>query len=305
VTYQLQDGSRYTWVSRHHRKGAGPVFYADRLGLRTTHRGEPPRADHPWQRLWAPHRLAWWIAMTFIVGSAFFVAGAAASLMPSVFGGHHRMSIFTETSYFVGATLYTLGIYGLLLEALNADARIDPDRRSHAPDRFCWFIPRLSDLARIDILIPFVFFVGSLTFNYETTVALGSVLGVLPKYGVWATSLIGSIFFLMAGLLQFIEAGNRYLSVNTRDVSWWIGLLFTIGALGFIIGSLPGVGTPGLPTPKQGSGPLIVKIGFLTGSIIYLAGSYLMLPELFTELRRRPMAGAWAESKTPEATQPG
>jgi hypothetical protein len=303
ATYRLGDGSEYTWRSRHHRKGAGPeMFYADRAGLRTTRRGDPIAQGHPWRHFWAPHRLAWWVAITFIVGSVLFVAGAAGSLVPSVFGGQHRMSVFAEVSYFIGATLYTIGIYGQLLEALNCDERIDPSRRSHAPNRFRWFVTRAGDLARIEILIPFVFLIGSLTFNYETTFALGSVVGALPKVAVWETSLIGSIFFLMAGLLQFIEAGNGYLSANVRDISWWIGLLFTVGGAGFIIGSLPGLGTPGLPNAGEGSGPAIVKIGFLTGGIAYLTGSYLMLPELFTQLRQHPRAQV-RDSPPTQATQ--
>lgn len=293
ATYELTDGTRYTWRARHHRKGAGPrTLYADRVGLRTTRHGRPIADVDPWRRFWAPERLAWWVAIIFIVGSALFVAGAAGSLVPSAFGGQHNMSVFAESSYFTGAVLYTVGIYFQLLEALNADERIGADRASHAPARFRWFVSDPGDLARLEILIPLVFFIGSVTFNYETTFALGSSLGVLPPLGLWETSLAGSLFFLLAGVLQFIEAGNHYLSFAARDVSWWIAALFTVGAVGFVIGSLPGLGTPGLPTAREGAGPLIVKVGFLVGGIGYLFGSYLMLPELFVQLRHRTPAAA-------------
>jgi hypothetical protein len=291
MTYQLTDGSRYTWQSRHHQKGAGPrTLYADRVGLRTTRTGEPIPTGNPWRGFWAPERLAWWVAVAFVIGSAFFVVGAAGSLMPSVFGGHNRMSVFVEGNYFAGATLYTLGIYAQLLESLNADQRIGPNRESHVPERFRWFISHLDDLARLEILIPFIFLIGSVAFNYETIDALGSSLGLLPKWGLWQVSIFGSLFFLLAGLLIFIETGHRYVSFDTHDVSWWIGVLFTVGGLGFVIGCLPGLHTPGLPTAKEGSGPLIVKVGFLIGASAYLVGSYLMLPELFTELRRHRTA---------------
>lgn len=287
VAYRLTDGTRYTWQARHHRKGAGPrTLYADRVGLRTTRAGTPIADVTPWRRFWAPERLAWWVAITSIVGSVFFVLGAAGSLIPAVFGGHNRMSIFAEANYFAGATLYTVGIYAQLLEGLNNDERIDPNWETHAPARFRWFISQLSDLARLEILIPFTFLIGSLVFNYETTDSLGSSLGLLPNIGLWETSLIGSILFALAGLLQFIEAGHHYLCFAKRDISWWIGAMFTVGGAGFVIGCLPGLHTPGLPTAKEGSGPLIVKLGFLIGGVAYGAGSYLMLPELFTELRR-------------------
>jgi hypothetical protein len=293
ATYQLPDGSRYTWRARDHRKGAGPrTLYADRVGLRTTRSGESITPADPWRRFWAPDRLAWWVALAFIVGTAFFVVGAAGSLMPSVFGGKSRMSIFVETNYFLGATLYTVGIYGQLLEGLNADDRIGPNRETCAPKRFHWFISNWAALARLEILIPFLFLIGSLVFNYETAVSLGSVLELVPRLDVWETSLLGSVLFVLAGLLQYIEAGDRYLTLEVRNIYWWIALLFTVGGIGFVIGCLPGVGAPGFPTAKEGSGPLIVNIGFLIGSISYLIGSYLMLPELFTQLRRQRSARA-------------
>lgn len=293
VTYQLGDGSQYTWRARQHRKGAGPqLFYADRAGLRTTRGGEPRTTVSPWRRFWAPHRLAWWVAVTFVVGSALFAIGAAGSLVPSVFGGQHRMSVFAESCYFVGAVLFTVALYGQLLEAINADERIGPNRESHAPEQFRWlFSLRLADVTRLEILAPLVFLIGSLIFNYETTSSLGSLLGLLPRAGLWQTTLIGSIFFLVASLLQFIEAGNRYLSGAVRDVSWWIGVLFIAGSIAFIVGSLPGLGTPGMPNSAEDAGALIVKVGFLSGGLAYVAGSYLMLPELFAQLRYHPMAG--------------
>lgn len=220
----------------------------------------------------------------------FFVVGAAASLAPSLFGGQNPMSIFAESTYFAGARLFTIGIYAQLLEGLNVDERIGPNRESHAPNRFRWFISRRSDLARLDILIPLIFLIGSLVFNYETTVALGSILKLMPRTALWDTTLLGSILFLIAGVLHYLEAGDGYFGVERRDIYWWIGVLFVIGGIGFVIGCLPGLGTPGFPTAKEGSGPTIIKVGFLIGGIAYLIGSYLMLPELFTQLRRQATA---------------
>lgn len=288
ATYRRPDGSHYTWNARQHRKGFGPrTISADRVGLRTSRSGDDITTINPWRRFWAPQRLAWWVAVIFIVGTVFFVVGAAGSLAPSLFGGQHRMSVFAEAVYFTGATLYTIGIYAQLLEALNADERISPNRESHAPNRFRWFVTRRSDLARLDILIPFVFLIGSLVFNYETTVALASVLDFMPRIALWTTTLLGSILFLAAGVLHYLEAGDSYFGVQRRNIYWWIGVLFVIGGIGFVIGCLPGMGTPGFPTAKEGSGPAIIKVGFLIGSIAYLIGSYLMLPELFTQLRRQ------------------
>lgn len=231
---------------------------------------------------WAPGRLAWWVAVVFMIGSALFVAGAAGSLVPSAFGGQHPMSVFAETCYFLGALLYTVSVYGQLLESINADDRIGPDRESHAPRRFRWFA---FEPAQLEFLAPFVFLIGAVVFNYETTFALGATTGTLPSLGLWASCMLGSVLFLVASFLQLFEAGHHYVSFEPRDISWWVGVCFILGSLGFIVGSLPGFGPLGLPTSGESSGALIVKLGFLTGGIAFLAGSYLMLPELFTRLR--------------------
>lgn len=283
VTYQLPDQSHYVWESRRHRKGAGPrMSYADRVGLRATSVGEDRPMRGPWTQFWAPHRLAWWIAVVFMLGSACFVAGAAGSLFPHAFGGQHSMSVFAEICYFLGAVLYTISIYGQVLESLNADDRVAPDRISHAPRRFRWFG---WEVGRLEFMTPFTLLIGSLIFNYETTFALGSTVGSLPELGLWVTSLLGAMLFFVAAFLQMMEVGHAYLSFAPRDVSWWVGFLFVLGSLGFVAGALPGLSAPGLPTADEASGALIVKIGFLLGALAFLAGSYLMIPELFTRLQ--------------------
>jgi hypothetical protein len=38
--------------------------------------------SNPWLQLWAPHHLAWWIALSFIIGSACFGLGSFVSNWP-------------------------------------------------------------------------------------------------------------------------------------------------------------------------------------------------------------------------------
>ena len=286
-TYQLPDSSEYLWESRHHRKGAGPRTYADRVGLRASSSGERDLNRSPWLRFWAPHRLAWWISMVFTVGSAFFVVGAAGSLVPQDFPSDHAMSVFAESCYFIGATLYTASIYAQLLETINADRSIAPDRSTRAPKQFRWFA---FEVTHLEFLVPFVLLLGSLVFNYETVFALGSSVGLLPQLWLWESSMLGSLLFLASGVLQFIEAGHGYARFDPRNVSCWIAVLFIIGSIGFVLGSLPGLEPPGLPTNETEPGALTVKIGFLIGGLAYLGGSYLMLPEMFTQLREQSQA---------------
>jgi hypothetical protein len=291
-SYELPDRSEYLWESRHHRKGAGPRTYADRVGLRVSSSGEQDLHRSPWLRFWAPHRLAWWISMVFVVGSVFFVLGAAASLVPRAFPSESAMSTFAESCYFLGATLYTVSIYAQLLETINADKSIAPDRSTRKPKQFRWFA---FEITHLEFLVPFVLLLGSLVFNYETVFALGSSIGWLPKLGLWVSSMLGSLLFLASGVLQFVEAGHGYAKFDPSNVSCWIALLFVLGSIGFVIGSLPGLDPPGLPTNQTEPGALTVKIGFLIGGIGYLVGSYLMLPEMFTQLREQSRASSRAQ----------
>lgn len=281
VEYRRPDRSTYRYESRLGRKGYGPRRPSGPAGARS-HRS-------PWQRFWAPDRLAWWVAVLFVAGSLLFVLGAAASLVPSLFGGEHAMSLVAEGCYTLGAVFYTVSVYGQLLEYLNADDRITTAEGSRPPEHWRWWA---WDPTRLGFLVPFVFLVGAVVFNYETIAALLSTLGLVPgTVGLWVTCLVGSVLFLIASVLQIAEVGHGRLRAEPRNISWWVAVLFVIGSVGFIVGSLPGFGTgDGFPTAEQESGALIVKIGFLLGGVAFTAGSYLMLPELFEELdRRRPV----------------
>ncbi|TDD87792.1 hypothetical protein E1202_15985 [Saccharopolyspora karakumensis] len=281
ISYRRPQGTCYLWESRHSRKGAGPVTATGRAA---PHTAEAESSPNPWLQLWAPQRLAWWIALIFLVGSLLFIAGAAGSLAPSAFGGQHRMAIYAESCYFLGALLYTVSVYGQVFESLNADDRVGPDGATHAPHRYRWFG---FEPGKLSFWTPFVLLIGSLTFNYETTFAVGAKFELLPKAGLWWTSLIGSVLFLVSSLLQLAEAGHGYLKFDPRDVSCWVGLLFVLGSIGFIVGSLPGFPDTGFPTAENPAGASIVKVGFLAGGVAFLLGSYLMLPELFIQLRSR------------------
>jgi hypothetical protein len=53
--------------------------------------------------LWAPRDSGWWIAITFIVGSVLFAAGATIPLVPDL------PLIVINIVYLVGSSLYLIG----------------------------------------------------------------------------------------------------------------------------------------------------------------------------------------------------
>jgi hypothetical protein len=193
------------------------------------------------------------------------------------------MSIVAESCYSLGAALYTVSVYGQILESLNEDDRIASDGGCTPPETWRWFA---FEPTRLGFVWPFVFLVGALVFNYETLAALLSDLDLIPsEVGLWWTSLIGGLLFLLAALLQMLEASGGRTHESVRNVSWYIALWFVIGSIGFTVGALPGMFDAGdVPFAKIGPGAFIVKLGFLVGGVAFLVGSWLMLTELDQEL---------------------
>ena len=277
AVYRLPDGSEYVWESRRHRKGRGPRNPEGQAAKEADHAPES-RKGHPWLGGFAPHRISWWVAMVFTVGSALFTLGAAASLFAPLFGGEESAKAVADFSYFTGALLFTGAIYLQVLEALNSSDYIGLKRPYNPPRSFTWFAwqPR-----RLEFMAPFLLLIGSLFFNVETTLVIFSTLGLaaLPV-AVGLTSLAGSVLFLVPSYLQMVEVCHRYLCFRPREISWWITVLFILGSAGFVVGSVFGFGIPGLSSPAESE---ITKIGFLQGSVFFLVGSYLMLPEMYSD----------------------
>lgn len=277
AVYRLPDGSEYVWEARRHRKGRGPKD-ARGQASQEGHRAPESSKRHPWLGGFAPHRLSWWVAVTFILGSALFTLGATASLFTTLFGGEETATIVADVSYFVGALLFTGGVYLQLLESINESDNIGFKTRRESGEGFRLFAwqPR-----RLAFMAPFLLLIGSLLWNVETTLVVLSALGLLGlPLAIGLTSLAGSALFLVPSYLQMIEVCHRYLCWRPREISWWVTVFFVLGSVGFLVGSIFGFDVPGLSSPAESE---ITKWGFLLGSVFFLIGSYLMLPEMFSE----------------------
>lgn len=277
TVYRLPDGSEYVWESRRHRKGLGLRTRSGRAA-RLQDRAPEAGKRNPWLGGFAPHRLAWWIAVVFILGSALFTVGATASLFPALFGGAERASLTADLSYFTGASLFTGGVYLQLLEAINASDYIGMKPPYWRPRQFRWFAwqPR-----RLEFMAPFLLLFGAVSFNVETALALISALGsVSLPTTIALASIVGAVFFLGPSYLQMIEVCHRYLCSRPRSISWWVTFFYTVGSAGFVVGAFFGFEVPGLSSPVESE---ITKWSYLQGAVFFLIGSYLLLPEMFSE----------------------
>ncbi len=267
VVYREPDGSERVWTSRRHRKGRGT----------RSRRGGESYGDTPWLGVWAPGSVSWWVAVGFMVGSGLFVVGASSSLWFPAFTSEEVAVRLADWSYFIGATVFTVAMYLQVLETINADPH--SERARHRPnEKFRWFAWQPK---RLSYMEGFILFVGSVLFNVETGLV---VIGVSGGQGVnWllsVPSLLGTLLFVAGGYLQVVEACHRYLCLRFRSISWWSAALNFLGCGGFLVGAVASLGVPGLSVPSD---PTIVKVAYLQGSAFFLAGSYLMLPEMFSE----------------------
>lgn len=165
-----------------------------------------------------------------------------------------------------------------VLEAINAGDSVTPTLSQGSHESFRWVAwqPR-----RLGFDAPAVLLAGSALFNVETALALGSDLGwvTLPVV-VGAASLVGSVLFVASSYLQLAEVCHRYVCLRPREISWWVVMFNLLGSVGFVVGSAFGFDIPGLSSPEE---TLITRVSFLQGSVFFLIGSYLMLPEIFSE----------------------
>lgn len=262
ANFRTSEGENKIWESRRHRKERGLE--------QTQQRGDRLKQTNPLKYV-SPQKLSWWVAIGFIVGSALFTLGALAALSPSWFAGLDFNLV--DWAYFSGAIAFTIAIYLQILETINADENAylkDVPRQNFY--LWKWQFDRLSYVSTL------ILFIGSLMFNVETTCVL---LGITNSFLlVSLPSLLGSIAFVIYGYLGAVEVCHQWWGWKPRRFSWWVQVFNFVGAIGFLVAAIFGFDLPGFSSPDA---PLVVQISHFLGSILFLAGSALMLPELYSE----------------------
>lgn len=254
-------GSHKVLVSRHYRKGLG------RAATRVEH----------WllASLWQPRRLNWWIGSVFALGSTLFVLASLVYLAP---GLAHSLSLDAEgiaTIYFAGSIPFTIAAYLQLNQAANAPNW--ENGLQHRKTDWKWFGWRPKNIGWTSSALQFA---GTILFNINTFDAMRPDMRWLRQdLEVWAPDLIGSVLFLAAGYLAYIETCHRHFAWVPESLSWWITSINLIGCIGFMVSAIYSFVSPA----ATGFGDASVAVSFtLIGAIGFLAGSLLMLPESAT-----------------------
>jgi len=279
---RLPDGRHLVASSRRHRKGLRPHRAPDAESAERP----PPAHPHAFRRLWAPNRLAWWIAVLFAVGSSLFTLGGVGATWPQSVPHWLGDGATLNRVFVVGAVFFTSAAWLQWLEALNGDVAEALTNGSGRRWRWIGWRPR-----NLGYLASAVQLVGTVMFNFNT---LDATLTGLSWRGedllVWTPNMIGCACFLVASLLAYAEVTHGSLSVELRSVSWWIAVVNLLGSVAFQISALYS-----FAGPEPASATSLFRAGFYTaaGGLCFFVGSYLMIPELFDE-DAKPRASASA-----------
>ena len=207
--YRLPDGSILTWSSRRHRK----------TGLVEEDHGT---LERPW---WQPRRLglvdrgrcSWSASFLFALG-----------LVPAV---RRRASTrrVVGVTYFVGSIFFTSAGYLQYVQAINAGGGSARVARPWPTGAQLAWQPR-----RIDWWSASVQSVGTVLFNISTFSALDATFSQQQQERlVWAPDMLGSIAFMVASTLAWLEVCGGWWRWRPLDTSWRIVALNLGGSIAF------------------------------------------------------------------------
>jgi hypothetical protein len=254
VLYEDEDGARYEWTSRRHRKG---------LGLRRIGDGanEAPPAVIPTRLL---NR---WIGALFMIGAFCFAIGslpgyAARVPDPELVG----------ITFFVGSIFFTSAAGLQHVQTVRADRAVGgagPDRRPE--------LGYLIEPGRLDWWATAVQFAGTLFFNVTTFAALNDTLDTHQQIArVWAPDAFGSVCFLVASYFAVIEVCHGRWCWWRRDAGWRISALNMLGSVFFGISALTSFI---LPDSGEVVNAEATNLFTFLGAVCFFWGAYLLLPE--------------------------
>jgi hypothetical protein len=251
VRYRLADGTGRTWRSRRHRK----------VGLVDERRRSLAR---PW---WQPRLLGWWVAVLFMLGSLLFVLGAFPWYADAV--GDRAVGV----TYFLGSLVFTTAGYLQYVQTINAPGVVDPD--SHPPGTVRL---RAWQPWRIDWWASGVQVIGTVAFNISTAAAMAAQFTLAQQERlVWAPDVYGSVAFLVASTLAWLEVCHGWWRWSPRDLSWRIAALNLAGSIAFMASAIAAFIRP---TTGEVANIPVANLGTFAGAACFLVGAALLIPEL-------------------------
>jgi len=171
-------------------------------------------------------------------------------------------------TFFVGSIFFTSAALLQYIEVV-----VTPDVPGARPRRR----PLGVEFRRIDWWAAAVQLVGTLWFNVTTFAALNTALTeVQARRRIWTPDVLGSICFLVASQLAFMEVGHRWFSWMPHRRSWQITALNLLGSILFGVSAIASFV---LPTTGSPISVMWTNLGTCGGAICFLIGAVLLMPE--------------------------
>jgi hypothetical protein len=214
---------------------------------------------------WAPGAVAWWIGLLFAIGATCFAVGAIPGYLELV--GQNTDAL----TFFVGSIFFTTAAFLQYIETINA-RKSPKGLKLHERIRFFTWEPR-----RIDWLSAVVQFIGTVFFNISTFYAMGINMTVHQiNHQIWAPDIFGSICFLIASGLVWVEVSHGLFSRKLKSISWEVAFFNLAGSIAFGFSAVTAFYMPLTGHPLNAT---IMNMGTFVGGICFLIGAVLLLPE--------------------------
>jgi hypothetical protein len=245
------DGTEIDWSSRRHRKHLAPV-------VAVRHRG--------WQRprVAGASRSSWWMGGLFMIGSFCFGLGS----LPVFFD--HVDGEVVAWVFFVGSIFFTTAAYLQYRECVAAPSTIDPSGpRPHGLGAFLGYRPHSLGWWATTVQLA-----GTVLFNVSTFAATRDALTLdQERRLIWAPDTGGSICFLIASWLAYVEVAPRLWHRPRGDLGWEIAALNLVGSVAF---GLAAIGARYLTTTGEPANITLVNLGTFVGAVCFFLGALLL-----------------------------
>lgn len=216
---------------------------------------------------WAPKSIGWWIGILFSIGAICFALGAVPGYLKLV------GNTYDALTYFIGSIFFTSAAFLQYIEEINSSNTLSKKKLKF---KIFVFMPR-----RLSWWSVFIQLLGTLFFNLTTFAAIFTNLSVNQLINlVWVPDMYGSICFLIASFLAWIEISNGIFSWNPNSFSWNVSGFNVLGSIFFAISA---IGAIIIPSTGLYLSAFLVNIGTFLGALCFLFAAILLLPERIYE----------------------